>query len=58
MRFLAKCVRGFTLVGGVSIGAAYPAWAQPATVGALQKISDTAGNFTATIDDGDEFGGA
>jgi len=58
MRFFAQCVWGFTLTGGVCIGAASLAWAQPATVGALQKISDTAGNFTAVIDNEDEFGGS
>ena len=30
--------------------------AQPGTVLAHQKISDTAGGFTGTLDDGDNFG--
>lgn len=60
MRFLANTLRGFTLIGVAltSAGLHHPAWAQPATVGTLQKLSDTAGNFTATIDNEDEFGGA
>lgn len=59
MLCLANKVRAFTLLGLVVAGSVgNAAWATPATVGALQKISDTAGNFTATIDDSDEFGGS
>src|SRR6185503_12825630 len=34
------------------------AWAQPGTLISHQKISDTAGGFTASMTNADEFGGA
>ena len=34
------------------------AWSQPGTVLSMQKISNTQGNFSATLHNVDEFGGA
>ena len=44
------------VLGGLAVIGS--AWSQPGTVLTEQKISNTQGNFTATLDNLDEFGGA
>ncbi len=59
MRIKSPRVLALLLTGAVVlVGAGAPAWSQVGTVVSHQKLSDLAGNFTAVIDNADEFGGA
>ena len=55
--YLLTATKAFIAVSiGLLIMAGSTLRAQPGTVQSLQKISDTEGGFTGTLDDGDSFG--